>query len=111
MEYRPLGRLGGISVLTLGGGGIGQIFGPTTREEAVATVRLAVEKGMTHLDMASAYGDGGVEYQKSRDGLTLLGRHCLLGGIAIFHPVEEGHAKHVGDGLPPVGAAVVAGRV
>ena len=41
MEQRPFGPLGEISALTLGGGGIGQVWGPTTREEATATVRVA----------------------------------------------------------------------
>ena len=61
MQNRPFGRLGEISVLTLGGGGIGQVFGRTTREEAVATVRLAVKEGITHLDVAPAYGNGEAE--------------------------------------------------
>ena len=39
METRKFGNLGEISALTLGGGGIGQVWGPTSREEAVATVR------------------------------------------------------------------------
>src|SRR5438093_3520757 len=61
MEKRTFGRLGEISCLTLGGGGIGQVWGPTTREEAVATVREAVEAGVTFLDVAPGYGDGEAE--------------------------------------------------
>src|SRR5713101_3132900 len=38
MQQRTFGQLGDISALTLGGGGIGQVWGPTTREEAIATV-------------------------------------------------------------------------
>ena len=47
MQRRTFGKLGEISALTLGGGGIGQVWGPTTQEEAVATVREAVEAGIT----------------------------------------------------------------
>jgi aryl-alcohol dehydrogenase-like predicted oxidoreductase len=58
MERRPLGPLGPVSVLSLGGGGLGQVWGPTDREEAVATVRAAVDAGIDLLDLAPAYGRG-----------------------------------------------------
>jgi aryl-alcohol dehydrogenase-like predicted oxidoreductase len=61
MLQRMLGRLWPVSALTLGGGGIGQLWGATTREECVATVRTAVESGITLLDMAPAYGNGEAE--------------------------------------------------
>ena len=61
MEKRPLGNLGEVSALTLGGGGTGQVWGPTSREESVATVREAVEAGITFLDVAPGYGDGEAE--------------------------------------------------
>ncbi|MQF99431.1 MAG: aldo/keto reductase [SAR202 cluster bacterium] len=58
MLYRDLGRLGLVSSLTLGGGGIGQVWGKTTRDEAVATVKEAVACGITLLDLAPSYGNG-----------------------------------------------------
>ena len=61
METRRFGNLGQVSSLTLGGGGIGQIWGPTRRQEAVATVRQAVDSGVTFLDSAPRYGDGEAE--------------------------------------------------
>src|SRR5215468_6719718 len=61
MQMRMLGRLWPASALTLGGGGVGQLWGTTTREECVATVRTAVESGITLLDMAPAYGNGEAE--------------------------------------------------
>ncbi len=61
MEKRTFGKLGEISCLTLGGGGIGQVWGPTSREEAVMTVREAVEAGITFLDVAPSYGNGEAE--------------------------------------------------
>jgi aryl-alcohol dehydrogenase-like predicted oxidoreductase len=61
MEKRPLGKLGEISCLTLGGGGTGQVWGPTTRDEAIATVREAVDAGITFLDIAPSYGNGEAE--------------------------------------------------
>lgn len=61
MEKRTLGRLGEVSVLTLGGGGLGQVWGSTTREEAVATIQEAVDAGIDLIDVAPGYGDGEAE--------------------------------------------------
>jgi aryl-alcohol dehydrogenase-like predicted oxidoreductase len=55
METRTLGPLGPVSSLTLGGGGIGALWGETTREEGIATLREAVESGITVLDAAPGY--------------------------------------------------------
>ncbi|GIF00811.1 aldo/keto reductase [Paractinoplanes rishiriensis] len=56
MESREFGRLGRISALTLGGGGIAGVWGRTDRAEAVATVRAALDAGITMLDLAPSYG-------------------------------------------------------
>src|SRR6202166_1930935 len=61
MNTHPFGRLQSVSVLTLGGGGLGQLWGPTTREECVATVKAAVDAGITLIDLALRYGDGKAE--------------------------------------------------
>src|SRR5207237_4870063 len=61
MQQRTFGQLGDISALTLGGGGIGQVWGPTTREEAIATVREAWAAGITLFDVAPSYGRGEAE--------------------------------------------------
>lgn len=61
MEIRRFGQIGSISALTLGGGGIGQVWGTTDRQEAVATVRAAVDAGINWLDMAPLYGNGEAE--------------------------------------------------
>lgn len=61
MQQRQLGGLWPVSALTLGGGGLGQVWGPTSREEAVATVAEAVAAGVTLLDLAPAYGRGEAE--------------------------------------------------
>jgi len=61
MQQRTFGKLGDISALTLGGGGTGQVWGPTTREEAIATVREAWEAGITFFDVAPSYGRGEAE--------------------------------------------------
>ncbi len=61
MRQRPFGKLGVASALTLGGGGIAGIWGQTTREECVATVREAVDSGIDLLDLAPSYGAGEAE--------------------------------------------------
>ncbi len=61
MQTRHLGHLWPVSALTLGGGGVGQLWGATTQDECIATVRTAVDKGITLLDMAPAYGEGEAE--------------------------------------------------
>jgi aryl-alcohol dehydrogenase-like predicted oxidoreductase len=61
MQSRSFGRLGQVSALTLGGGGIGNVWGPVDRAEAVATVRAAVDAGITMIDVAPTYGPGEAE--------------------------------------------------
>ncbi len=85
MEIRPFGKLGKISCLTLGGGGTGQVWGRTSRDEAIATVKDAVEAGITFLDVAPAYGKGEAELVigaafngRLPDGVRLSTK-CMLG--------------------------------
>lgn len=55
MRQNTLGPLGPVSRLTLGGGGIGQIWGETSREEAHATLVAAIDGGIDLLDAAPGY--------------------------------------------------------
>ncbi|HEY6434480.1 MAG TPA: aldo/keto reductase [Acetobacteraceae bacterium] len=61
MQHHPFGLLWPVSVLTLGGGGLGMLWGATTFDECVATVHAAVDAGITLLDLAPRYGDGKAE--------------------------------------------------
>jgi aryl-alcohol dehydrogenase-like predicted oxidoreductase len=72
MRTRAFGRYGTVSALTLGGGGIGAVWGAVEREEAVATVRGALDGGITHLDVAPTYGPGEAE---------LVVGEALAGGV------------------------------
>jgi aryl-alcohol dehydrogenase-like predicted oxidoreductase len=58
MNIRAFGRFGTVSALSLGGGGVGGVYGAVDREEARATVRAAVDAGITMLDLAPIYGPG-----------------------------------------------------
>ena len=44
-----------------GGGGIGQVWGPTTEAECVRTIHRALELGVNFFDVAPAYGQGKAE--------------------------------------------------
>ena len=62
MTRRPFGALGQVSALTLGGAGLMGGWGHAPDlDEAVATIRAAVDAGVDHIDVAPAYGDGGAE--------------------------------------------------
>lgn len=62
MEYATLGRTGlRVSRAGFGGGGIGQVWGPTTEAEAIRSVHRALDLGITFFDVAPAYGDGKAE--------------------------------------------------
>lgn len=55
MQINTLGTFGPVSRLTLGGGGIGQVWGPTSEDDAVATLRHAVDNGIDLIDAAPGY--------------------------------------------------------
>ena len=58
MQYNPLGRTGhNVSRIGFVGGGIGQVWGATTRDEAVRAVHRALDLGINYFDVAPAYGD------------------------------------------------------
>jgi aryl-alcohol dehydrogenase-like predicted oxidoreductase len=61
MQHHPFGPLAPVSVLSLGGGGLGMLWGATTFDECVATVHAAVASGISLLDLAPRYGDGKAE--------------------------------------------------
>ena len=61
MQQHSFGRLWPVSVLTLGGGGIGMVWGETTLDECAATVHDAVAAGINLIDLAPSYGNGKAE--------------------------------------------------
>jgi aryl-alcohol dehydrogenase-like predicted oxidoreductase len=86
METRMFGSLWPVSALTIGGGGIGQVWGSTSREEAVATLRAAVDAGINLIDVAPSYGDGEAE---AVVGLAFEGR--IPDGVRISTKHHVGH--------------------
>ena len=61
MNKQNFAGLFDVSRLALGGGGIGQVWGETSQEEAIATVRSAYEHGINFFDLAPLYGRGEAE--------------------------------------------------
>jgi aryl-alcohol dehydrogenase-like predicted oxidoreductase len=97
METRQLKPIGSVSSLTLGGGGIGQVWGETDRDEAIATTKAAIDGGITLLDMAPSYGRGEAEtvigetFGGSLPAGVRVTSKCQLGTPAIedIHPKFE----------------------
>jgi aryl-alcohol dehydrogenase-like predicted oxidoreductase len=57
MKQRRLGRHGPmVSAMGLGCASMGTIYGPTDEEEALATIRRALDLGINFLDTSDAYG-------------------------------------------------------
>lgn len=93
MQQRQLGQLWPISALTIGGGGIGQVWGETTRDESLAVLTDAIDAGINLIDVAPLYGRGeaenvvGAAYSgRLPDGVHILTK-CMLG-----NPGEESAA-------------------
>jgi aryl-alcohol dehydrogenase-like predicted oxidoreductase len=55
MRTTSLGPLTAVSRITLGGGGLGAIWGPTSDDEAEATVHAAIDAGVNLIDTAPMY--------------------------------------------------------
>jgi aryl-alcohol dehydrogenase-like predicted oxidoreductase len=88
MKTAKLGSLGPVSRLTLGGGGIGQIWGDTSREESVATIRAAIDGGIDLIDTAPMYGNCEAIIGETFDG-------ALPAGVQV--------TSKCGLGSPPAG--------
>lgn len=90
MRTATLGPIGTVSRLTLGGGGIGQIWGETSRAESIATLHHALERGITLIDTAPMYGNCEAIVGEAFDGK-------LPDGVRITTKCQLG--------TPPVGEA------
>ena len=100
MKYSTLGRTGlRVSRAGFGGGGIGQVWGPTTEEESVRAVHRALDLGVNFFDVAPSCGDGKAEEVL---GLALEGRR----DEAIVATKVRLLAEEMGDVTGPVARSV-----
>ncbi|HEY8874714.1 MAG TPA: aldo/keto reductase [Stellaceae bacterium] len=107
MQQHRFGRMPPVSALTLGGGGLGMVWGETTFEECVLTVHAAVEAGITLFDLAPRYGDGkaeevvGAAFAVQLPAGVRVTSKCNLGNAApaeieaILHRSIEGSLKRL----------------
>src|SRR5262245_40728687 len=59
MHYRELGRTGlRVSVLSLGGAAVGQMYGPVPTAEVADCVHAAIDAGVNLIDTSAYYGKG-----------------------------------------------------
>ncbi len=88
MELRTLGQGLRVSALGLGCMGMSQSYGPADEDESIATLRRALELGVTFFDTANVYGVGhneslvGPVLADRRDDVVLATKF----GIAGRHP-------------------------
>jgi aryl-alcohol dehydrogenase-like predicted oxidoreductase len=67
MKYRALGSTGlEVSVLGFGASSLGSVFRQVTLEDAIATVRAALEGGMNFIDVSPSYGETLAELRLGR---------------------------------------------
>src|SRR5262245_683063 len=90
MRQNSFGKRPPVSALTLGGGGIGMVWGETTFDECVATLHAAVAAGINLIDLAPSYGDGKAEQVV---GEAFGGR--LPDGVSVTSKCNLGNASPV----------------
>jgi len=83
MQTASLGPFADISRLTLGGGGLGRLWGETSQAEAVATLHEAIDAGVNLIDTAPSYRDCEAVVAAAFDGALPSGvritTKCYLG--------------------------------
>ncbi|GAA2716102.1 aldo/keto reductase [Actinoplanes palleronii] len=101
MELRDFGRLGRISALTLGGGGIAGVWGSTGRAEAVATIHAALDAGITMLDLAPSYGADHESERAAGEALRSVSAPDLMitSKVSLEDDTERDFAARIRRGL------------
>jgi aryl-alcohol dehydrogenase-like predicted oxidoreductase len=98
---RQLGKVGpSVGCLGYGAMVLEGYYGSSNDEEAITTVRRALESGMTMIDSADAYGNG---HNETLVGRAIRGRReqafvCTKFGI-VFDPAEAGSTLQTGWGF------------
>lgn len=90
MQQRVLGKTGfSVSAITLGGGGIGMVWGATTEDECIETVKSAIARGINIIDVAPVYGKGKAE-EVVGTAWPDLATKPLLATKVLIRPRERG---------------------
>lgn len=99
MQFRSLGRNGPrISALGLGCMGMSEFYGPRDEAESLATIRHALDRGVTFFDTADMYGAG---HNEELVGRAIRGRDgvMLATKFGIVRDAGNPHARGF-DGRP-----------
>jgi len=110
MQTTTLGPFEGVSRLTLGGGGLGQGWGPTDRDEAVATLRAAVEAGINLIDTAPMYRDCEAVVGAAFDGALPAGVR-ITSKVSLGSPPAGESAARIAASLEASLAVMRTGRI
>lgn len=91
LQPRPLGRAGfAVTPLSLGGAGLGGLYGPVAEGDAINTVVRALERGVNYLEAAPFYGDCEERFAKAFAALEGLPASVHLCAKVGMHPARHG---------------------
>ncbi len=91
LQPRPLGRAGfAVTPLSLGGAGLGGLYGPVAENQAVATVVRALELHVNYLESAPFYGDCEERFASAFDAMNGLPAWVHLCAKVGMHPARHG---------------------
>lgn len=97
MKYRPLGRTGWqVSEISFGAWAIGGFWGHVSEQEAMQTLRKAIDSGVNFIDTADVYGDGRserliAELKRERKEEIIV---ATKAGRRLPRQTVEGYSRH-----------------
>ena len=94
MKTRVLGSARTLTVSALGLGcmGMSQFYGPADDDESIATIRRALDLGVTFLDTSDMYGSG---HNEELVGRAIAGRRAEVQVATKFAIVREGGRRRI----------------
>lgn len=93
MQQNILGPFGPVSRLTLGGGGIGMVWGQASEDDAIGTLRRAVEAGIDLIDTAPGYKTCEAMIAKAFEGRVPQGVRITTKYSLGTPPAEEVYSR------------------
>lgn len=92
LRRRRLGRIGAeVTTLSLGGAGLGGLYGPVSDEQATVAINRAIDLGINWIDVSPFYGEA-----ERRLGMVLAAHGGLPAGLHVSTKTGT-HPKRHGD--------------